>query len=105
MTYEAIRQWCRTCGQSSAHQLQRRCPQPGDPWHLDEVFRTTYGEWRDLSRAVDHNGTGLDILVPSLRHTKAANTCFHQLLQGFRDVPRVIITDQPNSDGAAKRKM
>ena len=38
LTYEAIRQWCRKFGQQYATELKRRRPQPGDKWHLDEVF-------------------------------------------------------------------
>jgi putative transposase len=38
VTYEAIRQWCRTCGQQYANELRGRRPKPGDKWHLDEVF-------------------------------------------------------------------
>jgi putative transposase len=44
VTYEAIRQWCCKFGQSSAHQLPRWRPKPGDEWHLDEVFLTIDGE-------------------------------------------------------------
>src|SRR5919108_2663338 len=34
VTCEAIRKWCRTCGQRYANQLRHRRPQPGDTWHL-----------------------------------------------------------------------
>jgi putative transposase len=44
VTYEAIRKWCRKFGQSYANQLRRRHPQPGDKWHLDEVFLTLHKE-------------------------------------------------------------
>ena len=40
VTHEAIRQWCRKFGQDYANRLRRRRPQPGDKWHLDEVFLT-----------------------------------------------------------------
>ena len=30
VTYEAIRKWCRTCGQQYANPLRRRRPRPGD---------------------------------------------------------------------------
>ena len=40
VTHEAIRQWCRKFGQDYANQLKRRRAQPGDKWHLDEVFLT-----------------------------------------------------------------
>ena len=45
VTYEAIRKWCRKFGQSSANQLRRRRPQPGDTWHLDEVFLTVPSQY------------------------------------------------------------
>ena len=40
VTHEAIRQWCLKFGQDYANQLKRRRAQPGDKWHLDEVFLT-----------------------------------------------------------------
>ena len=38
VTYETVRQWCLKFGQQYANQLRRRRAQPGDKWHLDEVF-------------------------------------------------------------------
>ena len=56
VTYETIRQWCRTFGQDYANQLRRRRPRPGDKWHLDEVFLTSNGAQPYLWRAVDQEG-------------------------------------------------
>ena len=44
VTYEAIRKWCRKFGQQYAHRLHRRRPQPGDTWHVDELFLTIRGQ-------------------------------------------------------------
>ena len=63
VSYEAIRKWCCKFGQAYANQLRRRCPRPGDKWHLDEVFITINKEHHYLWRAVDQDGTILDILV------------------------------------------
>ena len=63
LTYEAVRYWCRKFGQAYANQLRRRRPQPGDKWHLDEVFLTIHGERHYLWRAVDQDGHVLDIRV------------------------------------------
>jgi putative transposase len=63
VSYEAIRKWCRKCGQAYANQLRRWCPRRGDKWHLDEVFLTINDERHYLWRAVDHDGHVLDILV------------------------------------------
>jgi putative transposase len=57
VTHEAIRQWCLKFGQVYANQLRRRRAQPGDKWHLDEVFlrrcqlgvQTTFVQKRSLT--------------------------------------------------------
>jgi putative transposase len=105
VTYEAIRKWCRTCGQPYANQLRRRRPRPGDTWHLDEVCLTIGGERHDLWRAVDQDGHVLDILMQRRRDKNAAKRFFRKLLKGLTYVPRVIITDKLKSYGAAKREM
>jgi putative transposase len=105
VTYEAIRKWCRKFGQSYAHQRRRRRPQPGDKWHLDEVFLTINGERYYLWRAVDQDGNILDILVQRRRNKQAAKTFFRKLLKGCRYVPRVLITDKLKSYGAAKQEL
>jgi putative transposase len=105
VTYEAIRKWCRKFGQQYAHQLRRRRPKPGDKWHLDEVFLTINGERHYLWRAVDQDGHGLDILVQPRRDRKAAKRFFRKLLKRCQYLPRVLITDQLKSYGAAKREV
>ena len=72
---------------------------------LDEVFLTIKGERHDLWRAVDRDGHILDIPVQRHRNKRAAKTFFRKLLQGLTYVPRVMITDQLKSYGAAKREL
>ena len=105
VTHEAIRQWCLKFGQDYANQLKRRRAQPGDKWHLDEVFLTINGERHYLWRAVDQDDNVLDILVQSRRNKQAAKKFFRKLLKGLQYVPRVIITDKLKSYGAAKREI
>jgi len=105
VTHEAIRQWCLKFGQDYANQLRHRRPQPGDKWHLDEMFLTINGERHYLWRAVDQDDHVLDILVQSRRNKHAAKKFFRQLLKGLQYVPRVIITDKLKSYGAAKREI
>ena len=38
VTHESVRAWCRKFGAEFAKRLRRHRPQPGDIWHLDEVF-------------------------------------------------------------------
>jgi putative transposase len=105
VSYEAIRKWCRKFGQQYANQLRRQRPRPGDKWHLDEVFLTIRGQRHYLWRAVDQDGHILDIVVQRRRDTHAAKTFFRKLLKGLTYVPRVLITDQLRSDGAALREI
>ncbi len=103
VTYETVRQWCRKFGQVYANGQRRRRPRPGDKWHLDEVFVSINGVTHYLWRAVDQDGTILDILVQSRRDKAAAKKSFRTLLKGLHDVPRVVITDKLAHYGAARR--
>jgi putative transposase len=103
VTYEAIRKWCRKFGQAYANQLRHRHLRPGDTWHLDEVFLTINSQRHYLWRAVDQDGTALDILVQRRRDKTAAKKFFRKLLKRCRYLPRVIVTDRLKSYGAAKR--
>src|SRR5438045_8692914 len=104
VTHEAIRQWCLKFGQDCANQLKHRRAQPGDKWHLDEVFLTINGKRHYLWRAVDQHGNLLDILVQSRRNKQAAKKFFRKLLKGCQYVPRVLITDKLGSYSAAKKE-
>lgn len=105
LSYETVRRWTLKFGQQYANDLRRRRPQPGDKWHLDEVFLKINGKQHYLWRAVDQHGTVLDILVQSRRNKAAAKKFFRKLLKGCQYVPRVIITDKLASYGAAKREI
>ncbi|MZE52744.1 IS6 family transposase, partial [Streptomyces sp. SID5770] len=105
VSYETIRRWCGKFGQAYANSLRRRRPQPGDKWHLDEVFIKINGEHKYLWRAVDADGHVLDILVQNHRDKAAARRFFRKLLKKARSVPRVIVTDKLRSYGAAHREV
>ena len=63
VSHETVRQWALQFGQEFANQFRRRLPRAEDKWHLDEVVLTIAGVKHWLWRAVDQNGTVLDILV------------------------------------------
>ena len=105
VSYETVRQWSRKFGQTYANQLRRRRAKPGDKWHLDEVCLKINGKTSYLWRAVDQDGTVLDILVQSRRNTAAAKKFFRKLLKGCEYVPRVLITDKLGSYEAAKKEV
>ncbi|PWI05972.1 IS6 family transposase [Streptomyces sp. NWU339] len=105
VSHETIRRWCLKFGQSYANALRRRRPRPGDKWHLDEVFVKINGMRHYRWRAVDQDGTVLDILVQNRRDTAAARRFFRTLLTKTCSVPRVVVTDKLRSYGTAHREL
>src|ERR1017187_7728292 len=80
VTYETIRQWCRTFGPAYARTLRRRQGRMGDTWHLDELFVNIQGRQQYLWRAVDQDGDVIDILVQSPRDRSAATRLLTKML-------------------------
>ncbi|MFF0110078.1 IS6 family transposase [Streptomyces hirsutus] len=105
VSHETVRRWCMKFGQAYANGLRRRRPRPGDKGHLDEVFLKINGERKYLWRAVDADGTVLDILVQNRRDKTAARRFFRKLLKTTCSVPRVVVTDKLRSYGAAHREV
>ena len=103
VTYEAIRQWCRTFGLDYARRLRCRLGRMGDTWYLDEVFVKIQGRLQYLWRAVDEDGDVIDILVQSRRNRRAAIRFFRKLLKRQGREPRRLITDKLRSYSAAHR--
>jgi putative transposase len=104
VSYETIRRWCRKFAQQFAKELRRRRPRPGDKWHLDEVFLKINGQTYYLWRAVDQEGTVLDVLVQSRRNAAAAKRLMRKLMKKIHCIPRVLITDRLKSYGVAHRE-
>jgi len=69
------------------------------------VFVSINGVTHSLWRAVDQDGTVLDLLVQRRRDKVAARRFFRRLLKQLAYVPRVLITDKLASYGAAKREV
>ncbi|CAM5620711.1 IS6 family transposase [Streptomyces hirsutus] len=105
VSHETVRRWCAKFGQHYANALRRRQPRPGDKWYLDEVFTKISGEQKYLWRAVDQDGSVLDILVQNRRDTAAARRFFRHLMKNTGAVPRVVVTDKLLSYGAAHREV
>ncbi len=105
VSYETVRRWCQKFAASFADSLRRRRPQPGDKWHMDEVFIRIQGVQHYLWRAVDQDGVVLDILVQARRDAQAAKRFFKRLLTSLQYEPRVIVTDKLRSYGVAQRQL
>ncbi len=105
VSYETIRQWCRTFGQAFADGLRKRRPGPGDKWHCDEVQLKINSQRHWLWRAVDQDGVVLDILVQQRRNQEAAEAFLRRVVNGCGYQPRVVITDKLASYPPALRRV
>src|SRR5438045_5283778 len=105
VSHETVRQWGLKFGQDFANRIRRRLPRPGDKWHLDEVEIRIAGKKHWLWRAVDQDGTVLDVLVQSRRDKKAAKRLLRKLLKKQGRAPRVLLTDKLASYPAAKQEL
>ena len=94
VTYESIRAWCYKFGRDYAKRIRARRGRLGDTWHLDEVYLKIAGRLQYLWRAVDQDGSVLDVLVQPRRDKKAAARFFRKLLRGSKYLPRVVVTDR-----------
>ena len=103
VSYETIRQWCRTFGPEYARTLRRRRGRLGDTWYVDKLFVTIQGRQRYLYRAVDQDGDVIDVLVQTRRDRRAATHFFRQLLKDQGRAPRRLVTDKLRSYSAAHR--
>lgn len=103
VSYETIRAWVGKFGAQIAKRIRSVRIQPSDKWHLDEVAIMIRGRKHWLWRAVDSNGTVLDILVQTRRNARAAKRFIARPIARWGK-PRVIITDKLRSYGAALRK-
>jgi len=71
ISYETIRRWVDKFGSIYAKRIKRRSEAPSPVWHLDEAYTKINGEMVYLWRAVDDEGTVLDVVVQHRRNTKS----------------------------------
>ncbi|KVQ97602.1 transposase [Burkholderia ubonensis] len=104
VTYKSVRNWCDRFGAQFARRAKAVRGKPGSTWHLDEVFLKLQGKPYVLWRAVDEQGTELDVLPQKRRDKTAANRFFRKVLRSY-PVPQKIVTDQLRSYPAAKAQV
>lgn len=101
VSYETIRRWVDKFGSTYAKRIKSRSESPSPVWHLDEVYTRIGGKMVYLWRAVDDEGTVLDIVIQHKRNTKAAERLLRKLLRNHGIKPTRIVTDRLTSYGAA----
>ena len=100
VSYETIRRWVDKFGSTYAKRIKARTEAPSPVWHLDEVYTKINGRMVYLWRAVDEEGTVLDVVVQRRRNTKAALRLLRKLLKNHGVKPTRIVTDRLASYGA-----
>ena len=80
VSYETIRRWVKKFGSQYAKRIRSRSENPSPIWHLDEVYTKINGKMVYLWRAVDNEGTVLDIVIQRRRNTHAAMRLLRKLL-------------------------
>jgi len=88
-------------GSTYAKRIKSRSECSSPVWYLDEVYTKINGKMVYLWRAVDDEGTILDIVIQSKRNTKAAMRLLRKLLKNQGIKPVRIVTDRLGSYGAA----
>ena len=105
VSYETIRRWVDKFGSTYAKRMKSRSESPSSVWHLDEVHTKINGKMVYLWRAVDDEGTVLDVVVQRRRNTKAATRLLRKLLRNHDIKPSRIVTDRLASYGAALKSL
>ena len=101
VSYETIRRWVDKFGSRYAKRIKSQSEPPSPVWHLDEVYTKINGKMVYLWRAVDDEGTVLDVVIQHRRNTKAASRLLRKLLRNQGVKPKRIVTDRLGSYGAA----
>ena len=105
VSYETIRRWVEKFGSQYAKRIRSRSENPSPVWHLDEVYTKINGKMVYLWRAVDDEGTVLDIVIQRRRNTHAAMRLLRKLLRNQGIKPTLIVTDRLGSYGAALKQL
>ena len=103
VSYETVRLWVLKFGRAYARRIRKRRDPAFDVWHLDEVFVNIGGKQMYLWRAVDAEGTVMDVLVQKRRNKRAAVRFMRKLLRNQGVRPAQIVTDKLKSYSAAFR--
>ena len=101
VSYETIRRWVDKFGSTYAKWIKSRSENPSPIWHLNEIYTKINGKMVYLWRAVDDEGTVLDVVVQKRRNAKAATRLLRKLLRNQGIKPTRIVTDRLGSYGAA----
>jgi putative transposase len=93
VSHQTIKDWNIRFGEVFADEIKKRRRKPSRRWHIDEAHIKIRGKKHYIWRAVDSNGTVLDIFVSRRRNKKAAKKFFSKLFGQYQH-PSRITTDR-----------
>ena len=102
-SHEAVREWEAKLTPALAEDLRRRRRgQVGRSWYVDETYLKVHGRWCYLYRAIDRNGTLVDVLFSETRDMAAARAFFRSAQAVTGVTPDRVTTDGHEDHGASK---
>jgi len=93
VSHQTIKKWNVRFGSFFAEEIKKRRRKPKRRWHIDEMHCKINGKKHYLWRAVDSDGTVLDVFVSTRRNKQAAQKFFSKLLDQYED-PSNITTNR-----------
>src|SRR3954452_24128581 len=93
-SHEAVREWEAKLTPALADDLRRRRRgMVGRSWYVDETYLKVHGRWCYLYRAIDRNGTLVDVLFSEHRDMAAAQAFFRSAKAVTGITPDRVTTD------------
>ena len=93
VSHQTVKIWNVRFGGLFADEIKKQRRRPTRRWHIDEMHCKIAGKKHYLWRAVDSDGTVLDIFVSKRRNKKAAKKFFSRLF-GQYQAPSRLTTDR-----------
>jgi transposase-like protein len=93
-SHEAVRDWEAKLTPALAEDLRRRRKgNVGRSWYVDETYIRVHGRWQYLYRAIDRDGTLVDVMLSEHRDLAAAKAFFRSAKTVTDVAPDRITTD------------
>jgi transposase-like protein len=89
----SIYRWVLRCTPGLADAARPCRHAVGTRWQVDETCVKVAGLWRDVDRAIDQFGQGIDVFVAS-RRDATARRCFQRASNTTRVTPTEVVTDK-----------
>ena len=106
VTHETVREWEERVAPLLTAQLRaKRCGQAGPSWYVDETYIKVDGRWCYLYRAIDRDGTLIDVMLSETRDMAAAQRFLGQARAMAGQRPEKVTTDGHDAYPRAVREV